>query len=72
MVNTVLLLTMLARINSNALMINKGGRLDDALVYCGLQDEKGHEAMGHKFGPVIWSKILPLKERIQEAELGGG
>jgi len=68
--NTVLLLTMLARVNSNALMINRDGRLDDALLYCGLQDDEGREAKGHKFGPAIWDKVLALKERIREAEHG--
>eukprot|EP00747_Dinoflagellata_sp_TGD_P098217 gnl/TRDRNA2_/TRDRNA2_167378_c0_seq1.p1 gnl/TRDRNA2_/TRDRNA2_167378_c0~~gnl/TRDRNA2_/TRDRNA2_167378_c0_seq1.p1 ORF type:complete len:867 (+),score=164.80 gnl/TRDRNA2_/TRDRNA2_167378_c0_seq1:94-2694(+) len=65
--NGVLLLTMLANIHTNALMMNHEGRLNDALEQCGIQ-ENDMEKKNHKFSPALWDKIVALKERVAEAE----
>jgi len=72
--NSVLLLTMLASVSTNARAMNHQGRLDDAFEACGLQskDVRGQEAKSHKFGPQLWLKVVELKERIRESEHASG
>mmetsp|Transcript_83357 Transcript_83357/g.258875 ORF Transcript_83357/g.258875 Transcript_83357/m.258875 type:complete len:887 (-) Transcript_83357:18-2678(-) len=65
--NSILLLICLSSVHSNARMIGKNDRLDDALEACGLQ-HKGEESKKHRFGPLIWERVQKLKERVREAK----
>jgi len=69
--NSILLLTSLAAVHSNAKAMNREGRFEDALESCGLQ-LRGEENKKHRFGPLIWERVTVLKERIREAEYASG
>lgn len=63
--NAVLLLMMLASIRSNALLMSRQNKLNDALEQCGLQQD-GQESKKHKFGPGLWDKVVALKDRVEK------
>eukprot|EP00928_Gymnodinium_smaydae_P031779 TRINITY_DN23216_c0_g1_i1.p1 TRINITY_DN23216_c0_g1~~TRINITY_DN23216_c0_g1_i1.p1 ORF type:complete len:871 (-),score=151.94 TRINITY_DN23216_c0_g1_i1:88-2700(-) len=67
--NSVLLLTMLANIHSNALMMHDQGKLDDALQRSGIVTIAGQKA---RFGPLLMEKVMVLKERIKESVIASG
>jgi len=67
--NSILLLTMLASIKVNCIMMNEGG-FKDSLEKCGLMDANGNEAE-HKFSRNLWDKVLLLKDRMMMADAMG-
>lgn len=64
--NSILLLSTLAQVRSNAQMMNNQNRLMDALEACGL--EQHGENKKHRFGQLILERVKKLKERVDEAK----
>eukprot|EP00927_Polykrikos_kofoidii_P087211 TRINITY_DN9990_c0_g1_i1.p1 TRINITY_DN9990_c0_g1~~TRINITY_DN9990_c0_g1_i1.p1 ORF type:complete len:874 (-),score=155.69 TRINITY_DN9990_c0_g1_i1:21-2642(-) len=67
--NAILLLSMVAGIHTNALMMAEHDRLEIALEACGIQKGIGPQARHHKFSAGLWTKVLVLKDRIMDAVL---
>jgi len=65
--NMILLLISLSSVHSNARMCCVRDKLETSLEACRLQ-VKGEESKSHGFGPLIWERVLKLKERVGEAK----
>jgi len=66
--NSILLLSILAQVRSNAQMMNHSNRLMDALELCGLEQHGEDNNKKQRYGALILERVKKLKDRVDEAK----